>query len=161
MLKNNFKLLAQAAAVLVWMLLIFSFSSQPAVQSNRLSRSTATVITEVKSVITHGMSSPRTISHLNGVIRKAAHFFLYFVLGILVISILAQFKFSHREAFIHAIFICILYGALDEFHQFFVPGRGPGIGDVLIDAAGCAVGLLVFWFAERLLKPLSPVLKKE
>lgn len=33
----------------------------------------------------------------------------------------------------------VLYAISDEFHQSFVPGRGPSAWDVCIDAAGAAV----------------------
>ena len=36
-----------------------------------------------------------------------------------------------------------LYAATDEFHQLFVPGRAGLPTDVLIDATGAALGLLV------------------
>ena len=35
-----------------------------------------------------------------------------------------------------------LYAASDEFHQSFVPGRGPSIIDVGIDSLGVFTGIL-------------------
>ena len=35
-----------------------------------------------------------------------------------------------------------LYGASDEFHQRFVPGRDPAIGDWLADVTGVVIGAL-------------------
>ena len=35
----------------------------------------------------------------------------------------------------------LLYAASDEFHQRFVPGRGPGVLDVGIDFTGVCIGL--------------------
>jgi VanZ family protein len=32
---------------------------------------------------------------------------------------------------------------LDETHQMFVPGRGPQVKDVMIDASGAIVGVIV------------------
>ena len=37
--------------------------------------------------------------------------------------------------------VCVLYAALDEWHQSFVPGRGPGIKDVMIDSSGVVFGI--------------------
>jgi VanZ family protein len=39
--------------------------------------------------------------------------------------------------------IAILYAATDEFHQSFTPGRTPRVTDVMIDAAGAAMGMVV------------------
>ena len=38
--------------------------------------------------------------------------------------------------------LAILYAASDEFHQSFVPGRGPSVIDVGIDAIGAGLGLM-------------------
>ena len=35
------------------------------------------------------------------------------------------------------------YGATDEFHQSFVPGRTPDVNDWLVDIAGAAAAILV------------------
>jgi VanZ family protein len=46
--------------------------------------------------------------------------------------------------------LAILYGASDEFHQTFVPGRNGQLFDVGVDAAGvCGAMLLDWWLACR------------
>ncbi len=47
------------------------------------------------------------------------------------------------QALPYALLITVLYGALDEFHQSFVPNRVPSIGDWLVDLAGAISGLLI------------------
>ena len=44
-----------------------------------------------------------------------------------------------------------LYGASDEFHQSFVPGRGPDVRDWLADTAGVILGVLALhrFFSRR------------
>ena len=44
-----------------------------------------------------------------------------------------------------------LYGVSDEFHQYFVPGRTPDIGDLCADAAGAFLmqAVLCRWFYVR------------
>jgi VanZ family protein len=37
----------------------------------------------------------------------------------------------------------VLYSATDEFHQSFTPGRHPAVTDVMIDAIGAAVALIL------------------
>lgn len=41
-------------------------------------------------------------------------------------------------------FIGVLYGFSDELHQFFVPGRSSEVSDLLADAFGVLLGILVF-----------------
>ncbi len=42
-----------------------------------------------------------------------------------------------------------LFGASDEFHQSFVPGRHAELRDLVADAAGATLALLVLRFAAR------------
>lgn len=44
-----------------------------------------------------------------------------------------------RVAVRHALLLAILYGAFDEVHQGWVPGREKDIGDFLADAAGAGI----------------------
>lgn len=39
--------------------------------------------------------------------------------------------------------LCVLFGATDEWHQKFVPGRVPALDDFAIDVLGVAVGLAI------------------
>lgn len=41
--------------------------------------------------------------------------------------------------------IAIAYGASDEFHQTFVPGRSGSPVDVAIDAAGAGIAAFLLW----------------
>jgi VanZ family protein len=45
--------------------------------------------------------------------------------------------------------ITILYGAFDEIHQAFVPGRTPDKYDLLADSVGAVVAIVVVWFVTR------------
>jgi VanZ family protein len=46
--------------------------------------------------------------------------------------------------------LAVLYAVTDEFHQSFVAGRHSSPLDVLIDASGAAIGLLLLrWFRNR------------
>ena len=40
--------------------------------------------------------------------------------------------------------ISFLYGASDEFHQSFVPGRNAGVDDVIADTVGGAIGGYIY-----------------
>ena len=43
-----------------------------------------------------------------------------------------------------------VFGALDELHQYFIPGRTPDVMDWAADAAGAGAGLLAGWAFYRL-----------
>ena len=42
------------------------------------------------------------------------------------------------------LFLGMGYGALDEWHQSFVPGRDASVGDWVADSAGVMLGLVLF-----------------
>jgi VanZ family protein len=56
-----------------------------------------------------------------------------------------------RKRWLLAWLIAVLYSATDEFHQSFVPGRHPALMDVVIDALGAAIGLILWmWVKGRI-----------
>ncbi len=49
-----------------------------------------------------------------------------------------------------ALLLAVLYGASDEFHQSFVPGRTMTVNDLLVDLIGaCLVLLVINWAHAR------------
>ena len=80
---------------------------------------------------------------VNRLLRKLAHFTLYFLLGCGLTGLLRA-RENALPALI-AVPIGLLCAALDELHQSVVPGRGPGVRDVVLDTCGVivAVGLIL------------------
>jgi VanZ family protein len=76
---------------------------------------------------------------------KSAHFWAYAVLGALWMRALAGGvpPGVTRGRFITAVIATALYGASDEFHQLFVPGRSAELADLAADAAGGLVGAAI------------------
>jgi hypothetical protein len=70
------------------------------------------------------------------VLRKIAHGCEFAVLGALLVRALRD----ERAAFV----VGVLYAVSDEVHQLFVPGRVGAPLDVVIDAIGVAVGVLLW-----------------
>jgi len=123
---------------LAWAVLISIFSTG-AFSSEHTSR---IIISILRRLLPH--SSPETLSMLHHLIRKCAHFVEYFILSLLVLrGIRAGRKEAHFGWALVAIGIVAGYAALDEFHQSFVPGRGPAVADVLLDTAGGVAAQLV------------------
>ena len=72
-------------------------------------------------------------------VRKLAHFCEYMLLGFLAGILLEQPE--GKTHFLLAEGFCLAAACIDECIQRFVPGRGPGIKDVLIDFSGATVGV--------------------
>jgi VanZ family protein len=132
--------------VIGWMALIFYLSSQPASQSNELSNRVTEVIVETIEKVAPEIASNWDLKESNHFIRKNAHFFSYFVLGVLVMN--ALYQKGYRK-FVLSLIICILYSISDEIHQTFVPGRGGNIIDVVIDSSGSLIGIGLYLKVRR------------
>jgi VanZ family protein len=132
--------------VIGWMALIFYLSSQPASQSNELSNRVTEVIVETIEKVAPEIASNWDLKESNHFIRKNAHFFSYFVLGVLVMN--ALYQKGYRK-FVLSLIICILYSISDEIHQTFVPGRGGNIIDVIIDSSGSLIGIGLYLKVRR------------
>lgn len=93
-------------------------------------------------------ATPEQFELVHHLFRKAGHLSEYAVLGFLILRALrsSQKPGSPLPApalLAMALVIATAYAATDEFHQLFVPGRGPALTDVLIDSCGAAAGLAV------------------
>lgn len=73
------------------------------------------------------------------------HVPLYGVLTLLVLLSLCTGKegYSPKRLVVGGVFTAIV-GAVDEFHQTFIPARDGSPGDVLLDFLGVILALLVF-----------------
>lgn len=77
---------------------------------------------------------------------KVAHFSVYGLLATLVYRALRG-----RAGAWWALVAVSAYGATDEWHQYFVPGRSSEIADWVADTAGAAVAIFIYhrWSAYR------------
>jgi len=133
-------------------MLIFYLSAQVADESNDLSKGFTQVIATIIEKIIPNFEFD--INIFNHIIRKYAHFFVYMVLGILVLN---AFHRSDMYKINWALIVCIIYAISDEIHQAFVPGRGPGIKDVFIDTSGSIVGIIIYMIINKLYKMRNEV----
>jgi len=148
---KRLKRLLLIGIVLFWLAVIFVLSSQPASHSNDLSKGITETITRAIEKLTN---KELDLQQWNRWVRKNAHFFLYFILGILLMSGLTAFRVRLRRACIFAFGLSVFYATTDEVHQLFVSGRGGQVRDVLIDSAGAAMGIVLFvaWYKMMWLK---------
>ncbi len=81
---------------------------------------------------------PEPLEPLAGINDKVVHALLYAVLG----GALAWGRHAGPFRPPHGVLLLagFIYGALDEWHQSFVPGRTPSVGDWVADVVGVIVG---------------------
>ena len=72
---------------------------------------------------------------------KIGHVVEYLILGVLLARALGA-RVANR-LLVAAWVGVLVFGALDELHQAFIPGRTPDVMDWAADAAGAAAGLLI------------------
>ncbi|MGM0899201.1 MAG: VanZ family protein [Bacillota bacterium] len=128
----------------LWMVLIFTLSHQPAGVSGGISSEIARQLADaINSVVALDFEMFHTM------FRKSAHFFAYLVLGLLLVNALRKSGIGINRAILWAFIGSALYAASDEAHQLFIPGRSGELRDVLIDSIGAATGLFFYWLIVR------------
>ncbi len=92
----------------------------------------------------HDTSSVPLPSHSD----KLIHFIVFGFLCLMICWTLSSVTLSNKGIYkiILAIGIASLYGASDEFHQFFTPNRSVDIFDWLADTGGAITAGLI-WYA--------------
>jgi VanZ family protein len=80
---------------------------------------------------------------------KVEHFSEYFIFVLLTIRALkyTPITLKGKSLYALAIILCILYGASDEFHQLYVPGREADFADLLADSIGTIIGVFSYFIA--------------
>ena len=137
-------------AILILMLLgtfyiIFGFSSQDAEESSSVSRQvTETVTKDIKKIQKlEPTEKEKVLSKIEHVIRKIAHFSLYTLVGILIMSLMSTYNIKQKTRYKSSLGTGIIYAISDEIHQSFTPGRSPMVGDVFIDTCGVIFGIIL------------------
>lgn len=141
---------------LLWAAMIFNFSAQNADTSGGLSIG-------LSDRLFGGFLSPEAVKTAESVLRKIAHFSLFFGLGFLSGLAAAAYRprVSKKRGFLAPLLACFLYAVSDEVHQIFVAGRACRAYDVVIDTVGAAAGLLVLFGILALSAKLLAKKKKE
>lgn len=102
-------------------------------------------------------AAPDHLLQVHAVIRKTAHVVEYLILGGLTMRALRLQGTSLPRAMPAAVVLGVLFAAVDEWHQTFVPTRVGAAGDVLIDGAGVLAGVLLWRLgAEPRRRSLGP-----
>ncbi len=145
------KYIFKTLLIICWMFMIFNFSSQNGEQSSSLSSGIIVKIVEiVKGNELSTDEKEKYIEEYSFIIRKLAHFSVYFVLGLLIYNLLKDFLPVTPVLFIYSLLFCIIYSCTDEIHQLFVGGRHGSIIDVLIDSVGSIIGISIYYICNKI-----------
>ena len=152
MKKRFFQCLAWLLVIL-WMVLIFSFSGQTAEVSGKISSSTTA---KIIAQIYPGFDSlspdeqAEIIDTAEHFVRKIAHLTEYFILSALLVFALLFNDFLPINRAILVVLISLVYAATDEIHQLFVSGRACRLSDILIDTSGAAIFAALYLLVVKL-----------
>ncbi|MBC2582928.1 VanZ family protein [Clostridium sp. DJ247] len=129
--------------VIIWMVIIFWFSNQPAVISDGKSK----FVIQLFKLL--GLNLDSILGDLaNFVVRKIAHFTEYLILYLLVFNATYK-KINLKKSLITSILVVFLYACSDEIHQIFVPGRTSRVRDVVIDTFGGMAAFVFLWIKNK------------
>lgn len=131
--------------ILTTFITIFRFSSQDGQTSSSLSKEVTENVTKRINKIQNLEETERknVLSRIEKIIRKIAHFSLYTIVGILLMSLACTYEFTELKRGGISFLIGLMYACLDELHQFFISERSAQITDVMIDSMGVLFGILL------------------
>lgn len=138
--------------VICCMLTIFLFSNDNFLKSTE--KSDGVIIKGTEFLLNRKLSKNERYSFIKKFVfpvRKSAHFIIYFILGILVISLFLEYRDLCFNTILLVGIFCFLYACSDEIHQIFVTGRSASIFDVFIDMCGSICGCLIYFFIVNII----------
>jgi VanZ family protein len=136
---------------LVWASVIFTLST-----SSFSSKDTYWIFGHILKWLDPAITAHR-LHELNEVVRKAAHITEY---GIFYFLLFRSFR-GGRKGWgwtwaLGALAVAALYSGFDEFHQTFVPSRGPSVWDSLLDTSAALLTCALLWLWYRFRQPAVP-----
>ena len=143
----NMQLLITLLLIIIWCLVIFTFSNMPGKESQGKSKGLTeklvnTIFKNInKEVKEENMN--QIVDTLNGILRKCMHASEYFVLGVLIYHCCKILQIENWTRVVIPIVLSFIYACSDEFHQLFIDGRSCRFTDVLIDTVGATVGVIL------------------
>lgn len=136
---------------LLWVIVIFSFSLQPAHASSQLSLGVGHWLIELlpPGLADKLLAMPQEqLQLLHTLLRKAGHFSEYLILGVLSMFTVLQTELRHKIWI--GLGFCLLVASVDETIQLFVSGRSGQITDVVLDCVGALCGILMLIGVRKL-----------
>ena len=86
-------------------------------------------------------SIPGSTINATGLGKESYHIDGHFIMFML----LCFGYFKATKNILLSLFLTFVYGVMDEFHQFFTPGRSVSSFDVFVDVCGGLVTSIILW----------------
>lgn len=161
-------------AIVVWVVVIFYFSSQGPASSNIQSNKTLSAVQKFDDIFQlreNGLLGrgeeffrERVLggrySSGNAIIRKGAHFGIYMVLGGLSTIFGYVYSKKYLMGIVVGVTLPVTVAVLDEYNQQFV-GRKGLLEDVMLDGLGALAGMLIIIFAIVAINSISALKKSK
>ena len=155
-MKKSVRVAILLVLAIVWMSVIYGFSSMPSNVSGTNARGIISRIINYAisfssryGYLDHEVDEKRIaeiVSVLYYPLRKVAHSTVYMILVLFIFRTTTVIA-NHRHYIIClmvTLVICTAFAMTDEFHQTFVDGRSGLRSDVLIDAIGILAGAILY-----------------
>ncbi len=139
------KKIIKIVLVLIVMITIFMFSNDNDVSSNK--KSDGFIIRTSEFLLNRKLTDKEKESYIDKyvvLVRKTAHFTIYFLLGLFFCSFLKEFDLNNKKLILYTVIFVFLYACSDEIHQLFISGRSGEILDVLIDTLGGLTSSIIY-----------------
>ena len=136
---------------------IFQFSNENSTQSSQRS---GQVIRKIINILpfTKNLSEKtktKIVEKAQPIVRKLAHFSIYTLVGILIMTFVSTYKLLLWKKLLISIMVGLTYAISDELHQSFIPGRSAEIRDVIIDVSGVILGIIIILVVISVYKALG------
>lgn len=161
-MRNSLKIkrIIKVLICVIWLGMIFYNGSRPGEVSQKTSKEVIKVASKVINIKTTKIDeSGINFSDINYYVRKNAHFFQYFIFGILLCNAIREFKLFKTSEIFLLLFILLFFPVLDELMQKYITGRTSNIFDIVIDFGGGLLAVLISNISYRFIKSFSSKLQ--
>ena len=159
--KNNIVKIIKISLVILWMVVVFIFSSQSGDESSKVSTG---FISSIIRLFNNNISQDELtaiVAIIHPYIRKLAHFTLYTIGGFLIYNLIKDSNLTSKRKVIISELIGMLYAVSDELHQTFISQRCGSIIDVFIDSLGVLFGISIYILILKIWKKYNNAKKVE
>jgi len=102
-----------------------------------------TIIIAIAIFYISSLTAEETFGNGVGINAVIYHITIFFLMAFFLFVSVIQGK--NKKLILPAIFLVVIYAMLDEFHQYFVPGRVSAFSDVILDSIGIAFAFILYF----------------